>query len=137
MSECMDLPRYVDTLNLLADESRLRLCALLRERELSVTDLVRVTGISQSRVSTHLARLREGGFVRDRREGQRSFYVLAKDSLSGTARTVLDAATSSADPTLEGDQRRLSALDAERRGALPEAFAGEMERHYSPGRTWQ
>ena len=71
----MSLAHYVGTLNLLGDESRIRLCALLRERELSVTDLVRVTGISQSRVSTHLARLREGGFVRDRREGQHSFYA--------------------------------------------------------------
>jgi SAM-dependent methyltransferase len=133
----MDLSGYVGTLTLLGDENRLRLCALLRERELSVTDLVRVTGISQSRVSTHLARLREGGFVRDRRDGQRSFYALAKDSLPGTARALLDDATSSSDPTLEGDQRRLSALDAERRGVLPESFAGEMERHYSPGRTWQ
>jgi len=40
----MSLSAYVDTLNLLGDESRLRLCALLRERELCVTDLVRVTG---------------------------------------------------------------------------------------------
>ena len=133
----MDLSSYVGTLNLLGDESRIRLCALLRERELSVTDLVRVTGISQSRVSTHLARLREGGFVRYRTEGQRSFYALARDSLPGTAKAVLDEATTSTDPTLAGDQRRLSELDAERRGALPESFAGEMERHYSPGRTWQ
>ena len=133
----MDLSGYVGTLNILGDESRIRLCALLRERELSVTDLVRVTGISQSRVSTHLARLREGGFVRDRKDGQRSFYALAKDSLPETAKVVLDEAASSADPTLEGDQRRLSELEAERRGALPESFAGEMERHYSPGRTWQ
>jgi SAM-dependent methyltransferase len=133
----MHLAGYVDTLNILGDESRIRLCALLCERELSVTDLVRVTGISQSRVSTHLARLREGGFVRDRRDGPRSFYALATDSLPGTAKTVLDEATASADPTLESDRRRLSALDAERRGALPESFAGEMERHYSPGRTWQ
>jgi ArsR family transcriptional regulator len=133
----MDLPGYVGTLNILGDESRLRLCALLRERELSVTDLVRVTGISQSRVSTHLARLREGGFVRDRKDGQRCFYALAKDSLPSTARVVLDEAAGSDDPTLEGDQRRLFELEAERRGALPESFAGEMERHYSPGRTWQ
>jgi len=133
----MDLSQYVGTLNLLGDESRIRLCALLRERELSVTDLVRVTGISQSRVSTHLARLREGGFVRDRRDGQHAFYALAVDTLPGTAKAVLDEATSSADPTLEGDQRRLSELDAAQRGRLPESFAGEMDRHYSPGRTWQ
>src|SRR5271167_3886792 len=133
----MNLSGYVGTLNLLGDESRIRLCALLGERELTVTDLVRVTGITQSRVSTHLARLREGGFVRDRRDGQRSFYVLAKESLPGTAKALLDEATRSSDPTLEGDKQRLSALDAERRGGLPESFAGEMERHYSPGRTWQ
>lgn len=133
----MSLPRYVGALNLLGDESRIRLCALLRERELSVTDLVRVTGISQSRVSTHLARLREGGFVRDRREGQHAFYALAVDALPGTVRAVLDEAIAAPDPTLEGDQQRLRALEAERRGALPESFAGEMERHYSPGRTWQ
>src|SRR5215472_3151393 len=133
----MELSGYVGTLNILGDENRLRLCALLRERELSVTDLVRVTGISQSRVSTHLARLREGGFVRDRKDGPRCFYALAKDSLPDTAKVVLDGAVESADPTLEGDQRRLSELDAQRRGALPQSFAGEMERHYSPGRTWQ
>lgn len=133
----MDLAHYVGTLNLLGDESRLRLCALLRERELSVTDLVRVTGISQSRVSTHLARLREGGFVRDRREGQHAFYGLAHDKLPGTAKAVLEEAVSSADPTLEGDRRRLAELEAAQRGRLPESFAGEMERHYSPGRTWQ
>lgn len=133
----MELAHYVDTLSLLGDESRLRLCALLKQRELSVGDLVRVTGISQSRVSTHLARLREGGFVRDRREGQHTFYALSTESIPKTARVVLDEATSAEDPTLEGDRRRLSELDAEQRGHLPDAFAGRMDRHYSPGRTWQ
>ncbi|HXK16282.1 MAG TPA: metalloregulator ArsR/SmtB family transcription factor [Polyangiaceae bacterium] len=132
----MVLTHFVETLNLLGDENRLRLCALLRERELCVTDLVRVTGISQSRVSTHLGRLREAGFVRDRRQGQQSFYGLALDSLPQTARTVLDEAACSADPTLEGDQQRLAELEAERRGGAPE-FADDIARYYSPGRTWQ
>lgn len=127
----MELARTVGTLTLLGDENRLRLCALLRERELTVSDLVRVTGISQSRVSTHLARLREGGFVRDRRDGPHAFYALAVDRLPGTAKLVLDEATRGEDPTLAGDRRRLDEL-----GRFPEAAAGEMERHYSPGRTW-
>lgn len=130
------LTQFVETLNLLGDESRLRLCALLRDRELCVTDLVRVTGISQSRVSTHLGRLREAGFVRDRRQGQQSFYGLSLDALPATARDVLEQAARSADPTLEGDQRRLDELEAERRGAAPE-FADDIERFYSPGRSWQ
>src|SRR6266481_1354489 len=102
MSVTINLPGYIDALTLLGDENRLRLCALLRERELCVTDLVRVTGISQSRVSTHLGRLREAGFVRDRRQGQQSFYGLALDTLPQTARSVLDEAACCADPTLEG-----------------------------------
>jgi SAM-dependent methyltransferase len=130
------LTHFVETLNLLGDESRIRLCALLRERELCVTDLVRVTGISQSRVSTHLGRLREAGFVRDRRQGQQSFYTLSADALPESARAVLDEAVRSSDPTLEGDQRRLVELETERRGGLPD-YADDIERYYSPGRTWQ
>lgn len=133
----MVLANYVGTLTLLGDESRLRLCALLRGRELSVTDLVRVTGISQSRVSTHLGKLREAGFVRDRRDGQHAFYALAVDALPAAARAVLEDAGQLSDPTIEGDKQRLARLDAERKGGLPESFAGEMERHYSPGRTWE
>jgi len=133
----MNLPHTIETLNVLGDESRLRLCALLRERELCVTDLVRVTGISQSRVSTHLGRLREAGFVRDRRQGAQSFYALAADALPGTARIVLDEANASTDPTLTGDRRRLHELDHERRQGLPETLTDERERDYSPGRTWQ
>ena len=133
----MELSRYVDTLNLIGDESRLRLCALLRERELCVTDLVRVTGIAQPRVSTHLGRLREAGFVRDRRKGAQSFYALATDSLPGAVRACLDEAVGSHDATLEGDQKRLIELDAERRGSVPEHLVDELERDYSPGRTWQ
>lgn len=133
----MNLAHYVETLNLLGDESRLRLCALLRERELCVTDLVRVTGISQSRVSTHLGRLREAGFVRDRRKGPQSFYALAAEALPLAARALLDEAARSADPTLDGDQSRLHELEEERRNGLPESVADELERYYSPGRTWQ
>lgn len=133
----MTLSAYVETLNLLGDESRIRLCALLRERELCVTDLVRVTGIAQSRVSTHLGKLRDAGFVRDRRRGAQCFYALASDTLPSTARSLLDDALQSQDATLAHDQRRLSELDAERREGLPESVADELERYYSPGRTWQ
>lgn len=128
----MSLSEYVETLNLLGDESRLRLCALLRDRELCVSDLVRVTGISQSRVSTHLGRLREAGFVRDRRKGPQSFYALSFDALPGAAKALLDDAARSGDATLEGDQTRLAELEEEGGG-----LADDLERYYSPGRSWQ
>ncbi len=133
----MNLVQYVGMFNLLGDESRLRLCVLLQGRELSVGELVRVTGMSQPSVSMHLGRLREAGFVRDRRKGQHAFYALASDTLPPTAKALIDEAARSDDVTLAGDRRRLRALEDEARGAFPDAFAGEMERHYSPGRTWQ
>jgi ArsR family transcriptional regulator len=133
----MNLGQYTDALALLADENRMRLCALLRGKELCVTDLVKVTGMAQSRVSTHLGRLREAGFVRDRRQGPQSFYALETTSLPGAVRACLDEAAGSGDPTLEGDQERLKELEAERRGAVSEALGVDLERDYSPGRTWQ
>ncbi|HET9959314.1 MAG TPA: metalloregulator ArsR/SmtB family transcription factor [Polyangiaceae bacterium] len=133
----MRLSDYVETLNLFCDESRLRLCALLRDRELCVTDLVQVTGLAQSRVSTHLGRLRDAGFVRDRRAGAQAFYSLSEETLPSPARAMLEEALGSSDPTLEGDRRRLRELETERRGGASPGFADEIERFYSPGRSWQ
>src|SRR6186713_1800877 len=136
MAVALNLPGYIDALTLLGDENRIRLCALLRDRELCVTNLVRVTGIAQSRVSTHLGRLREAGLVRDRRKGPQSFYGLVADSLPAAVRTCLDEIAASGDPTLDGDQERLRELEAERRGDVPEHL-DDLEREYSPGRSWQ
>jgi SAM-dependent methyltransferase len=133
----MDLNGYVDTLTLLGDENRMRLCALLRDRELCVTDLVRVTGIAQSRVSTHLGRLREAGLVRDRRKGPQSFYGLVTTALPAAVRTCLDEVAASGDATLDGDLARLRELDAERRGDSRGHLVDELDRDYSPGRTWR
>lgn len=133
----MTLDRYTDALALMADENRMRLCALLRDKELCVTDLVRVTGMAQSRVSTHLGRLREAGFVRDRRHGPQSFYALEAAGLPSSVRACLDEAVGSGDPTLEGDKRRLKELEAERRDPAGERMGDDLERDYSPGRTWQ
>jgi len=56
--------------------------------------------------------------------------------LPGATRALLDEATSSDDPTLASDRSRLAELDAERRGDLPGSIVDEIERDYSPGRTW-
>lgn len=132
----MSLSRYIETINLLGDESRIRLCALLSDRELCVNDLVRVTGIAQPRVSTHLGRLRDAGFVHDRRQGVQSFYTLDTKQLPEAVRVFLSEAAASEDPTLDGDRERLLQLEAERRNGLPEALVDQLERDYSPGRTW-
>ncbi|MEY4775331.1 MAG: hypothetical protein RIT40_2366, partial [Planctomycetota bacterium] len=53
-------------LKALADETRLRILNLLAEEELSTSDFTEILNMGQSRVSTHLALLKEVGLVQDR-----------------------------------------------------------------------
>src|SRR5690606_30982901 len=66
---CMDLEAWSSHLKVLADATRVRLLALLDGEELTVAELSAITRLAQPRVSTHLARLKEAGLVRDRRAG--------------------------------------------------------------------
>jgi ArsR family transcriptional regulator, cadmium/lead-responsive transcriptional repressor len=62
----------------LGDPIRLRMLELLRrEGELTVGDLVGRLGLSQPKVSNHLACLRWCGFVEARREGRTVFNRIA------------------------------------------------------------
>jgi ArsR family transcriptional regulator len=61
----------------LADETRLRILALLGEGELCVCDLMIVLDLPQSTVSRHLATLRNAELVEDRRQGVWMYYRLA------------------------------------------------------------
>ncbi len=124
-------------LALLADGTRMRLLALLDREELTVSELTRSTGLPQSRVSTHLGRLREAGMLRVRREGTSTYYSLCPDLRRDPLWHAVRATLS--DPTLADDQRRLAeVLEARAAGASwADAVAGRMEHHYSPGRTWE
>lgn len=66
-----------ETLKLVANEQRLLLLCRLVQSECSVGELIALTGLSQSAVSQHLARLRAGGMVRTRREGTTIHYRVA------------------------------------------------------------
>jgi ArsR family transcriptional regulator, arsenate/arsenite/antimonite-responsive transcriptional repressor len=58
----------------LADPTRLRIVALLVERELCVCDLMAVLQLPQSTVSRHMIRLKSAGLVLDRRAGKWVHY---------------------------------------------------------------
>lgn len=70
-----------ETLKLLANEQRLLLLCRMSQGEASVGELVDLTELSQSSVSQHLARLREGDMVATRREGTTIYYRLADDNI--------------------------------------------------------
>jgi ArsR family transcriptional regulator len=60
-----------------ADETRLRILHLLSRGELCVCDLMSALRLPQSKVSRHLAYLRNAGLVADRRDGRWKHYALA------------------------------------------------------------
>jgi DNA-binding transcriptional ArsR family regulator len=69
------------TLKLIANEQRLLLLCRLSQGECPVSELVEMTGLSQSAVSQHLARLREGGMVVTRRDATTIFYRVADQAV--------------------------------------------------------
>lgn len=58
----------------LGDPVRLRLLAFLMDSEHTVTECVENVGLSQGRVSVHLACLSDCGYVVARREGRYAYY---------------------------------------------------------------
>lgn len=124
---------------LYADPTRLRLLKLLERDELSVAEIAQVLDLAQPRVSTHLAKLREAGLVIDRRAGVQAYYRLADHNPDAAANAIWAALSAHAsDPALTSDLARLDQLLASRAAGQTWAdqVAGDMERHYSPGRTW-
>ena len=61
----------------LAHSSRLLVLCALVSREHTVGELEELTGLGQSALSQHLARLRDSGLVATRREAQRIFYSIS------------------------------------------------------------
>ena len=82
---------------ILSDPTRVRILRLLEQEELIVGELMDILGMAQSRVSRHLAILREAGLLSDRRDGTfvayrlvlpeegpwRAAWILARESLVG------------------------------------------------------
>lgn len=139
MNGLMDLEAAVGLLSALGDSTRMRLLALLAAEELSVAELTQLTGLAQSRISSHLAKLREFGLISDRRQGTSNYCMLNPAMPEGAQKLWARVRDSVRDSLLEADRERLASLLQAREQDAPwlDSVAGEMERHYSPGRTWE
>ena len=136
----MDLEDWSVRLKVFADATRVRLLALLELEELTVAELSSITRLAQPRVSTHLAKLKEAGLVRDRRAGVSAYYRFDEAALDPAQQALWQALRSgSDDPLLRQDAERVPAVLAARAADAnwADSVAGDMERHYSPGRTWE
>lgn len=124
--------------SLLADASRLRLLLLLETHELSVAELTEITGLAQSRVSTHLARLKRAGLVQDKRVGAAALYSASSNGADAQAVwEFLRTRISDAQARLDHERAEEVILARKHGQTWAESVAGRMELHYSPGRTWE
>lgn len=97
-----------------AEPTRLRLLAILAMGEFSVTDLTRILGQSQPRVSRHLKLLGEAGLLQRYREQHWIYYRVPADGAgAGFVRSLL-AMIDTTDPQLGIDRDRTLAILAER-----------------------
>ncbi|GJE38328.1 ArsR/SmtB family transcription factor [Methylobacterium persicinum] len=114
-------PEALAVLRAAAEETRLRILALLAEGELSVSDLTDILGQSQPRISRHLKLLVEAGLVERHREGAWAFFRLAENR-AGLADPLLAGLDRSA-PPLSEDRARLDAVRAQRADTAQTFFA--------------
>lgn len=130
-----------DTLKILAEPTRLRILALLRQEELSVAELQEALDMSQSRISSQLALLRQADLVVDRREGKKNFYSI-KSRLESKEEALISAAINSVSEASEliEDAGNLERVIQKRRKIAEEYFnliAGRLGKNYCPGRSWE
>ncbi len=124
------------SLRLAADPARLRLLLLLEQEELSVAELQEILSKGQSRISTHLAQLKQAGLVDDRRTGKNAFYRLKAPA---ELMELLRKAAAEIPEAVE-DRQALRLALRKRQDKMRRYFdelAGKFGRQYVPGRSWK
>ena len=67
---------HAEMCKVFSNSTRLEILNLLRDKEMSVTELIRKSGISQSNISQHLSIMKAKGIVLSRRKGKNIYYKL-------------------------------------------------------------
>ncbi len=104
------MDRLVAMLRAAGDPTRLRLLLLLREAELTVSELIEIVGQSQPRVSRHLKLLGEAGLLERFKEGSWVFYRAAGRGMGAR----LSASVAELSGGYPGDMMRLQQVRAQR-----------------------
>ena len=119
-----DLIELVDALKSIAEPTRLRLVRLLAKGELTVSELVRILGQSQPRVSRHLKLLCDAGVLERFREQHHVYYRVPLDGAGHELSRSLAAFFPLSDTDLANDQARLNDVQ-EARAKLSQDYVEE------------
>lgn len=89
-----EMPAKADTaadfLKGLANPDRLLILCALSQGERNVTDLIEATGIAQSSMSQHLAKLKLEGIVAARRDHRNLYYAIAHPAARGVMKVLYE-----------------------------------------------
>ncbi|KQZ65180.1 ArsR family transcriptional regulator [Sphingopyxis sp. Root1497] len=119
------MTELIDIFRALADPTRLRVVALLREMELAIGELAVVLEQSQPRVSRHVRILADAGIIERRREGSWVFLRIAEGGPVGEilARAELWPFSPREALIIGYDAQRLAAVRTERAAVAERYFA--------------
>jgi len=101
------MDKLVEFFKVLSDGTRLRILVLLFHKELCVCEMCEIMEETQPKISRHLAKLRDVGFVRDERQGQWIFYYLNLDDI--VMKRIIETIVSNKErhPVIQKDIQRL------------------------------
>jgi ubiquinone/menaquinone biosynthesis C-methylase UbiE len=135
------MPSTLNSLRTLSDPTRARLMDILQAQELSVAEIQEILGMGQSRISTHLAQLKRGGLVQDRRVGKNIYYSWTSTGpiQEPELKSIIRMAVADM-PEAALDRSSLQHVIERRKNRTREHFnklAGKFGRSHCPGRSWQ
>jgi ArsR family transcriptional regulator len=74
------MDKLMNLFKVLSDETRMRILVLLYHKKLCVCQIQGILEEGQPKVSKHLGKLRDMGFVKDERQEQFIYYYIDKDN---------------------------------------------------------
>jgi ArsR family transcriptional regulator len=114
---------------------------LLRHEDLSVAELQDILGMGQSRISSHLSKLREAELVTDRRSGKNIIYTFGNENSPVDERMIQTLELAASDIEEIKDDRDALAMAVQKRTDKARAYfdelAGKFGKTYCPGRSWK
>ncbi len=106
-----DLDNLINFFKVLSDDTRMRILALLYHKKLCVCQICGIIEEPQPKVSKHLARLRDMGFVKDERQEQFVYYNINihNEVLQNILKSIVDNKDNY--PTLKADIEKIKGAE--------------------------
>jgi len=121
------MDQILSALRAAGEPTRLRLLIILSQAELTVSEICRLLGQSQPRVSRHLKVLCDAGLLERTPEGAWVFYRLSNRGPTAELARVILASMPATDATVARDIKRLEVVKSEHAAAAADYFARSAE----------